>query len=251
MIRLQFNGRPRAIFVSSLTLLHSARGLASLARDGSGAGIREVARAWGRTMVEQSGIELRVEGLQRDFFEQPFILMANHASHLDIPILLAALPRCPGFLAKKELFDLPIFGPAMRGIECIPIDRSDRKQSLEAIDRAAAQLRAGGRLVVFPEGTRGDGKRLQALKKGPFHLVQRARVPLLPVGIAGSSAVCARDDFRVYPGPVTVRFGQPIFFSPERPKSLGRERKWLMDQVSSALSELSGLPREPMDAGID
>ena len=152
--------RARASLAISLTMFHSARGLASLMVDSSGAGIRQVALDWGKSMVDVSGAQIEVHGLRPELFDSPFILMANHASHYDIPILLSVVPRCPGFLAKKELFDFPIFGPAMKGIQCVPIDRADRKQSLEAIEKAADVVRTGGRLVVFPEGTRGTGRAL-------------------------------------------------------------------------------------------
>jgi 1-acyl-sn-glycerol-3-phosphate acyltransferase len=243
-----FDDRVRASVATYLTFHHSARGLAKLAFDRSGAGIQRVALEWGKSMAESAGARVEVEGLDPRVFDAPVVIMANHASHFDIPLLLSVLPRCPGFLAKRELFDFPIFGPAMRGIHCIPIDRADRKQSLEAIERAADLLRSGGRLVVFPEGTRGDGDRLQALKKGPFHLVQRARVPIVPVGILGSAAICPRDTFKVYPGTVTMRFGAPITFSAERPANMTAERTALMDRVAGALSELTGLPREKGEA---
>jgi 1-acyl-sn-glycerol-3-phosphate acyltransferase len=240
---MPFEDRARATVATYLTFFHSVRGLAGLAADRSGARTQRVALEWGKSMAKHAGVETEVHGLRPELFDAPVIVMANHASHFDIPILLSVLPRCPGFLAKKELFDFPVFGPAMKGIRCIPIDRADRKQSLEAIEEAAALVREGGRLVVFPEGTRGDGAKLRSLKKGPFHLVQRARVPIVPVGLSGTAAVCPRDNFKVYPGKVVLRFGEPITFDPSRPQNLGAERTALMDRVADALSALSGLPR--------
>jgi 1-acyl-sn-glycerol-3-phosphate acyltransferase len=238
-----FEDRARASVATYLTFFHSVRGLAGLAVDGSGARTQRVALEWGKAMAKHAGVETEVHGLRPELFDSPVIIMANHASHFDIPLLLSVLPRCPGFLAKKELFDFPIFGPAMKGIRCIPINRADRKQSLEAIEEAAGLVREGGRLVVFPEGTRGNGKDLRSLKKGPFHLVQRARVPIVPVGLVGTASICPRDTFKVYPGKVTIRFGEPIVFEKERPQNLAAERRALMDRVAEALSDLSGLPR--------
>jgi len=234
--------RARATVATSLTFYHSARGLAGLFVDKSGARTQQVALDWGKQMAEAAGVETTVEGLRPDVFDAPVVIMANHESHFDIPILLSVLPRCPGFLAKKELFKFPVFGPAMKGIQCVPIDRADRKQSLEAIEQAAEVVRTGGRLVVFPEGTRGTGKMLQPLKKGPFHLVQRARVPIVPVGLIGTSAICPRDNFKVFPGKVTIRFGEPITFSEARPANMGAERTELMARVAAALAELTGMP---------
>jgi 1-acyl-sn-glycerol-3-phosphate acyltransferase len=190
--------RARATLATSLTFYHSARGLAGLFVDKSGARTQQVALDWGKQMAEAAGVETTVEGLRPDVFDAPVVIMANHASHFDIPILLSVLPRCPGFLAKKELFKFPVFGPAMKGIKCVPIDRADRKQSLEAIEQAAEVVRTGGRLVVFPEGTRAAPGAVLPLHPGVAALASRTGLPVTPV-VTDSGRCWGRRAFRKRP----------------------------------------------------
>ena len=100
-------------------------------------------------------------------------IVANHVSWFDIPALLDALPPY-GFLAKRELEKIPLFGPAARAAGVIYIDRENRKAAFSAIDDAASKIRAGQSVLVYPEGTRGDAVRPASLQEGGV----RARHPV-------------------------------------------------------------------------
>src|SRR5690606_8957248 len=131
------------------------------------------------------GVEVRVTGMNEALFTEPSVILANHQSLFDIPVLYVALPEAYGMLAKKELFAVPFFGRAMHMLGCVPIDRARRADGIAAIGEAAKLVRGGNTIVVFPEGSRSRDGKLRPLKKGPFHLAQMAGVPLLPVGIRG------------------------------------------------------------------
>jgi len=216
----------------------SELGVLTLLVDPSGVSIRKVAARWGREMVGRLGIDLRVQGGEAVEWSRPMVVMANHNSHLDIPILYAALPRAFGMLAKSDLFRFPVFGRAMSGVGCVAIDRENKASARESILRAAEQVRAGDGIVVFPEGTRGDGASVRSFKKGPFHLVQAAGVPVVPVGVRGSAHICPRDSFKVFPGVADVTIGAPIY--PRGPSATERNR--LADEVRQTIARLSGLP---------
>jgi 1-acyl-sn-glycerol-3-phosphate acyltransferase len=164
--------------------------------------------------------------------------MANHQSYLDIPVLYAALPEPFGMLAKQELFRVPVFSSAMRGMRCVPIDRGNRRQSFESLKQAADLVRSGNSIVVFPEGTRsGDGK-VHELKKGPFYLSEMAAVPIVPVGIRGTRDALAKDGVFVHRANVEVTIGKPLV--QDKKGQGGRDR--IRASVRAALVELSGLP---------
>ena len=126
--------------------------------------------------------------------------MANHLSHVDIVALFIALPMNVGFLAKKELRRVPFLGQAMVAGGHVFIDRARRERAVQALDDAAQQVAAGASIVVFPEGTRGDEERVQAFKKGGFHLARQANVPIVPVGIRGTRGIMTRDELVIRPG---------------------------------------------------
>jgi len=224
-------------FAYSFTLVMSGAGAASCLWDRSGESVRKVARSWGVHMCRTCGVTVSVRSGEHVDWDSPLIVMANHQSHFDIPVIYAALPRSFGMLAKKELFRVPVFGAAMRGMRCVPIDRESRRQSLQSLREAADQIRSGKSIVVFPEGTRSPDGKIHDLKKGPFHLAEMAGVPVVPVGIRGTRQVVPKNSWLVQGGEVIVTIGTPI---PVDSKGVG-ERERLRTAVRVALAELSGL----------
>lgn len=225
-------------FSLSFTLAMSEAAIASSMLDPSGDTTRKLARFWGRRLCRTCGVEVAMQGGENVAWDEPLIVMANHQSYLDIPVLYAALPEPFGMLAKQELFRLPIFSSAMRGMRCIPIDRDNVRQSLASLRKAADQIRSGNSIVVFPEGTRSADGSLQELKTGPFYLAEMARVPVVPVGIRGTRRALAKASLLVHPARVEVNIGDPILPSRRGPA----ERDRLRNAVRVALEELSRDP---------
>jgi 1-acyl-sn-glycerol-3-phosphate acyltransferase len=154
---------------------------------------------------------VRIEGLERVEWSEPLVVIANHQSWFDVFVLAGLLPAHVRFVAKEELGRIPIFGPAWRACGHISLDRSDRKRALESLDRAARKVREDKlALVLFPEGTRSPDGRLWAFKKGAFVLAIKTEVPIVPLGMAGSRAVMPKGSFRVRPGEIRIRVGEPI-----------------------------------------
>jgi 1-acyl-sn-glycerol-3-phosphate acyltransferase len=221
-------------FSLSFTLAMSEAAVASSLLDPSGDTTRKLARFWGTRLCRTCGVEIATRGGECVAWGEPLIVMANHQSYLDIPVLYAALPEPFGMLAKQELFRLPIFSAAMRGLRCIPIDRDNVRQSLASLRKAAHQIRSGNSIVVFPEGTRSSDGTLQELKTGPFYLAEMARVPIVPIGISGTRSALAKTSLLVQPGRVEVRIGDPIL-----PAGRGSaERDRLRNSVREALEQL-------------
>jgi len=239
-------------FSLSFTFAMSEAAIAASIVDPSGITTRKLARFWGRRLCRTCGVEIATHGGERVAWHEPLIVMANHQSFLDIPVLYAALPEPFGMLAKQELFRLPIFSAAMRGLRCIPIDRDNVRQSLASLRQAAEQIRSGNSIVVFPEGTRSADGMLQELKTGPFYLAEMARVPIVPVGIRGTGRALAKSRVLVHPARVDVTIGEPILPGRRGPA----ERDRLRNAVHAALGELtaslgSTKRKEPASARYD
>jgi 1-acyl-sn-glycerol-3-phosphate acyltransferase len=236
-------------FSLSFTFAMSEAAVASSLLDPTGDTTRKLARFWGTRLCRTCGVEIATVGGEDVAWSEPLIVMANHQSLLDIPVLYASLPEPFGMLAKQELFRLPIFSAAMRGLRCIPIDRDNVRQSLASLRQAAGQIRSGNSIVVFPEGTRSVDGSLQELKTGPFYLAEMARVPIVPVGIRGTASALPKDTLLVQAARVEVRIGHPIL--PERRGPAERDR--LRHAVRSALEELcrGDAPRPTVRARVD
>ncbi len=137
------------------------------------------------------------------------IMSPNHLSWFDIPALASVLPRYK-FVAKAELFKVPIFGQAIRAIGMVPIDRQAGKAAFAAYEVAAARIRAGNSVVVFPEGSRGFDYPIRPFKKGPFVLAIAAGVPIVPVLLYGTHDVFAKGTMLVRSGPLHIHLLEPV-----------------------------------------
>jgi len=139
-----------------------------------------------------------------------YVFMANHASYLDIPAMMATLPAETRFMAKKGLFKLPIVGQAMWAGGFIGVDRADRSRARETFAAAVRELEGRASVLIFPEGTRSPSGELQAFQRGGFLIALRSGRPIVPVGIEGSFEAQPRGTWVVRPGEIVVRYGRPI-----------------------------------------
>lgn len=171
------------------------------------------ARAFARRTLEVLEVQLSVEQVSDELREdRGYVYMFNHQSHLDIPVLYATLPSPTiRFVAKTELFRIPLWGPALRQAEFIEVDRRDRAQAVEALGRAADLVREGVSIAIAPEGSRSRDGRIQPLKRGGFHLAIGTGAPIVPVAIRGTIDILPRGSRSMRAGvPVRVVIGAPI-----------------------------------------
>lgn len=169
-----------------------------------------VARWWAQSILFVSRTKVTVQGLENIDPNKPYIYMPNHSSNFDIPVLLGHLPVQFRWLAKAELFKFPLFGYAMKRVGYISIDRSNRKSAFESLEQAAAAIRNGRSVLIFPEGTRSRDNRIQEFKKGGFVLAIKSGVPIVPVIIHGTWQIMAKTGITIRPGNVLLEILQPI-----------------------------------------
>ena len=163
-----------------------------------------VARSWANSILFVSGIKVTISGQDNLIPDRPVIYMVNHQSNFDIPVLLGRLPVQFRWLAKAELFRIPILGRGMRGAGYISIDRSNRKSAMQSLVRAAETIRTGTSVLIFPEGTRSLDGNLAAFKKGGFVLTVDAGVPVIPMIICGTWPIMPKNRWMIRPQPVTL-----------------------------------------------
>jgi len=165
---------------------------------------------WARTIARLAGVRVTVEGGQQLTSGTSYIFAANHVSQFDIFALQGYLNENFRWLAKKELFEIPVFGAAMRMAGYIPVDRSRGRQALESINEAAERIAAGTSVIIFPEGTRSKDGKLHTFKGGAMVLAIKAGVPIVPVAINGSYHVLPKGKLLTQSGPIMIRIGSPI-----------------------------------------
>jgi 1-acyl-sn-glycerol-3-phosphate acyltransferase len=162
----------------------------------------------------------------------PLVVAANHRSYLDPPILGTWFPRTLHYMAKRELFSMPILGPILRKVHAFPVDRD--RADLGAIRYALETLRAGGCVGIFPEGRRNADGAAKA-RGGAVMIAVTAKCPIVPVALV-------RTDFamrRFRGAHVEVRIGVPLRFQgTERKATKAEIEQWTLE-LSSAIERLS------------
>ena len=136
--------------------------------------------------------------------------MANHQSDFDILIALGHIPGQFRWIAKKELFHIPVFGTAMKTAGYIEIDRQNHEKAMQSLDEAALRIREGKSVMSFPEGTRSRNGEIKDFKQGIFHLAIKSGVPIIPVTIIGSGQIMPKRSLKITPGKVKLVIDKPV-----------------------------------------
>jgi 1-acyl-sn-glycerol-3-phosphate acyltransferase len=196
------------------TAFYATRALIASYREDGSCRCEKLARRWGQLMLRAAGVRVTIEGTEKLDGESPQIVVSNHESWFDVFALVAQMPGRFRFVAKEELGRIPVFGAAWRACGHVSIDRSNRKSAIHSLELAAQRInRDRLTIVMFPEGTRSATGKLQPFKKGAFVLALQARSTVVPVALRGSRHVMPKGSFRVRPGRIHIRIGEPIDIS--------------------------------------
>ncbi len=172
--------------------------------------IHKVANLWAKILLLICNIKIKVIGKENLLHGKPQIFMANHQSDFDILIVLAGIPIQFRWIAKKELFSIPLFGAAMKSAGYIEIDRHNREKAQQSIDEAALRIRKGKSIIAFPESTRNRDGEIDDFKLEVFHLAIKSGVPIVPVSIIGSGRIMPKRSVRIKPGQIKLVIGESI-----------------------------------------
>jgi 1-acyl-sn-glycerol-3-phosphate acyltransferase len=179
-------------------------------------------RIWAKMILWTARVNVRVYGLEHVQSGIPYVLCVNHQSHMDTPIVLAALPFQFRFTPKKQLFRYPFLGWHLRRSGHVPIDRENPRAAVRALRQAANSIRSGSPVVIFPEGgTSRDGS-IKPFKGGGFMLAAQAHAQVVPVTIRGSRPVLVPKTYHVKGGSVEVIIGIPISSEGESASDLAK-----------------------------
>jgi 1-acyl-sn-glycerol-3-phosphate acyltransferase len=173
---------------------------------------RKAENFWAWTLMKLGGIKLEISGLENLPKNETVVYMANHQSDIDWPVIFRTIPGEYLFLAKKELFDVPVFGAYMKIQKYIPIERDSIRKSFKTYKNIVALIESGNSIVIYPEGTRSYNRELQKFKSFSFAFLQDVRVRVVPVAIDGSIDIQKKGSPLISPGKVKVTILPPISF---------------------------------------
>ncbi len=156
------------------------------------------------------GVRVVVHGLDR-VPPGASIVMANHSSNLDPPVLIPLLPGRVIIYLKASLMRIPVLGYALKLAGDIPVTRNGSVEGAKAASAMAQrELERGSCLVVFPEGTRSRDGSLLPFKKGPFFLAMESGAPVVPVSIVGATRMLPKGSLKLKSGTISVTFHAPL-----------------------------------------
>lgn len=164
------------------------------------------------------------------------ILAANHLSNWDPPLLATFLSRPVSYMAKKELFDIPIFNQIIRKCHAFPVRRGAADRG--AIKAALEELKRGRCVGLFPEGTRSRDGRVHKAEAGVALLAAMGKVPVVPAAIIGTDKIFSRGSF--FPQ-LTIMYGEPLFFEGKHndKEALQAFSKKIMEEIVKMLKSRS------------
>lgn len=204
---------------------------------------RWLERFWASFILWGSNVRLTAHGLENVETGKSYIVMSNHRSMYDIPVLhyLLGRDRDLRWVGKQELLRVPVFGWAFGAGRHVVIDRANRGQAIAALKEAARESEQGISFVIMPEGTRSVDGKLLPFKKGGFHLAIDTGLPILPVAIVGSEKLMLKGEWWILPGAIEVVVRPAV-----ETAGLRKDRiEDLVDRVRSEIdAALGDLPRE-------
>lgn len=168
-------------------------------------------RLWSTVFLAVPPVSWTVEGADRIEPNTQYFFLANHLSNFDIPLLFRAIPTPIRYLAKKELYKIPVFAQALKVGGIVKIDRGAGVSSYAAINEGVAKAKENGySLIVFPEGTRSRDGELHPFKKGAFRMAIATGLPVIPVTVNGTWEVWPPGSKLFYKGNASVVIHEPI-----------------------------------------
>ncbi|HKO92698.1 MAG TPA: lysophospholipid acyltransferase family protein [Polyangiaceae bacterium] len=187
--------------------------------------------SWSKQLVLAARITVETRGREHVVGNESFVVMSNHQSHFDIPVVFQALGIPVRMVAKRELFKIPIMGSAMHYSGFIEVDRARHTKAMRSLNAARTRLLADQTSVwIAPEGTRSLDGSLGKFKRGGFNLAIDAGLRILPVCVDGTLRVLRAKDSHVHKDQTVRVIIQPPIDAP----SYGRGRA---DELVRAVRE--------------
>jgi 1-acyl-sn-glycerol-3-phosphate acyltransferase len=204
--------------------------------------IERVIRGWSRVWLMTSGTRLEVEGQENIDPNRSYVVVANHLSALDIMACVLAVPLPIRFLAKKELFRIPVLAQGMRTVGIIEVDREARGAIHAEVNRQSKELIALGRsLIIYAEGTRPRNGVMKPFKKGAFTMAIATQLPVLPMSLHGSYEAWPPGRHLVRGGLIRVVLDKALETEGLGHSDTGDLRDQVQELISARVSEMGGV----------
>lgn len=196
-----------------------------------------VARFWARILLRLGGIDCAVYGADKVDPNRAYVLVSNHASYMDTPVIIGAIPLQFRFFAKKGLFSIPFIGWHLGQAGHLQVARGDARASLKSMSEGAKLIRERNiSVLIFPEGGRTEAG-IRPFKEGGAYIAIKAGVPAVPVALVNTRKVLPMHSLMLRPGKVEIHLGDPIETTGMTIHDRGRLNEMLQERVAEMAGE--------------
>lgn len=171
--------------------------------------VHQQPKKWANGILKRTKSTFHVQGLNL-LPEGPVLFVSNHEGNFDIPALIAHIPKPFSFMSKIEVKKLPIIRDWMEAMNCVFIDRTDRRSAMRSITDMITTLQAGHSMIIFPEGTRSKKNGVQEFKSGFTRIAKAAEVPIIPIAIVGTSDIMENNNNKIKAAHVEIHVLEAI-----------------------------------------
>ncbi len=168
---------------------------------------------WSRFVCFFIPVRVRIKGRKNYDIRKAYVVVVNHQSMIDIPVIHGWIGLKIKWVIKKELNKIPVFGSACDSLGCIYVDRFDRYSAIKSIRDARKKMSDRASVLFFPEGTRTRNGRIAEFKKGAFYFAEETGLPILPVTIKNTMKILPSDSLDLMPGTAEVIVHPPVEIS--------------------------------------
>lgn len=192
---------------------------------------------WSRLSCAIVPIRVTLTGKKNYTRHQPYVVVANHQSMADIPVIHGFMGLNIKWIMKQELRKIPIFGIACHYLGCIFIDRSHRDAAIQSIHRARKYLSPKASVLFFAEGTRSRTGKVHPFKKGAFVFARETKLPILPVTIKNSYQILPPDSLDLVPGSIDIIVHRPVYILATDPDRMDEVIESVRSTIAAPLQQ--------------
>jgi 1-acyl-sn-glycerol-3-phosphate acyltransferase len=168
-------------------------------------------RGFARTCIRVAGTQLEVRGLEHLQRDQAYVVVSNHESNWDPPVILSGLPDLViRFVLKTQLLKVPVFGPALRRTGNIAVERRQGGADVRRVQEGMSERARDVSILFFAEGNRARDGSYRPFKMGAFATALDFKLPILPIAVAGTFRIWPPGRIWLLPAPVVLEIGEPI-----------------------------------------
>ncbi|MFN3660382.1 MAG: lysophospholipid acyltransferase family protein [Brevinematales bacterium] len=169
-----------------------------------------ITRLWANFLFIFALRPVKIKGHEFVDFSKPYLILMNHASMFDIPLLYAVYPQKIQWISKESIFSIPLWGKIMQTLGCISLEREKLKSAKASLEKAI-QGDKNASIAMFPEGTRTPNGNIQRFKRGFVYILRNTSYDILPITFNGLFSFCPKHRFAVDPRqPIEVIFHHPL-----------------------------------------